>query len=66
MTTPIPPHLKILFFDVFGTCVAQITPVADELHKATQEALESSSITDDVRAKAAEMVPQFNREIYMD
>lgn len=57
MTTP-PPHLRVLFFDVFGTCVAQRTPVADELWRAAREALESdvSSIGSEVRTKATEMV----------
>jgi 2-haloacid dehalogenase len=52
------PQLRVLFFDVFGTCVAQRTPVADELWKAAQEALESdvSSISSEVRAKATDMV----------
>ena len=52
------PDLRVLFFDVFGTCVAQRPPVADELWKAATEALESkvSSINDDVRAKATNMV----------
>ena len=52
------PQLRVLFFDVFGTCVAQRTPVADELWKAAREALESevSSISSDVRTKAMETV----------
>jgi 2-haloacid dehalogenase len=56
MTTP--PQLRVLFFDVFGTYVAQRTPVADELWRAAQEALESdsSSINPEVRAKASKMV----------
>ncbi|KAE8447025.1 hypothetical protein EG329_011159 [Mollisiaceae sp. DMI_Dod_QoI] len=51
------PQLRVLFFDVFGTCVAQRKPVADELWTAAREALESdvSSITSDVRTKATEM-----------
>lgn len=51
-------QLRVLFFDTFGTTVAQLAPVADELWKATQGALESaeSSISNEVRAKAAEMV----------
>ncbi|KUJ06288.1 HAD-like protein [Mollisia scopiformis] len=55
-------QLRVLFFDVFGTCVAQRTPVADELWKATREALESdeSSISSEVRTKAAEM--EWNKE----
>ncbi|TVY92316.1 (S)-2-haloacid dehalogenase [Lachnellula willkommii] len=55
MTTT--PQLRVLFFDVFGTCVAQRKPVADELWKAAQEALESdvSSISSKVRTKAKEM-----------
>ncbi|KAK4548579.1 hypothetical protein LTR36_009489 [Oleoguttula mirabilis] len=53
-----PPQLRVLFFDVFGTCVAQRTPVADELWRAAREALESpdeSSMGSEVRAKATEM-----------
>jgi hypothetical protein len=54
----ITPQLRVLFFDVFGTCVAQRTPVADELWRAAQEALESdvSSISSEVRTKATEIV----------
>ncbi|MCJ1334160.1 hypothetical protein MMC10_010867 [Thelotrema lepadinum] len=54
MTTA--PQLRVLFFDVFGTCVAQRTPVADELWKAAKEALESdaSSMSSEVRDKATE------------
>lgn len=49
--------LRVLFFDVFGTCVAQRTPVADELYKAAKEALESnSSISSEVRTNATKMV----------
>ena len=53
-----PPKLRVLFFDVFGTCVAQRPPVADELWRATKEALESgvTSISNEVRTKAMEMV----------
>ena len=56
MTTT--PQLRVLFFDVFGTCVAQRTPVADELWGAAQKALESdvSSISSEVRTKATNMV----------
>jgi hypothetical protein len=56
MTTT--PKLRVPFFDVFGTCVAQRKPVADELWKAAREALESdsSSISAEVRAKATKMV----------
>jgi len=52
-----PPQLRVLFFDVFGTCVAQRTPVADELWRAAREALESdvSSMSSEVRTKAMEM-----------
>lgn len=52
------PQLRVLFFDVFGTCVAQRTPVADELWKAAREALESdvSLISSEVRTKATKMV----------
>jgi len=55
MTTT--PQLRVLFFDVFGTCVAQRTPVADELWRAAQEALDSdvSSISSEVRTKATNM-----------
>ncbi|KAL9070169.1 MAG: hypothetical protein Q9157_005902 [Trypethelium eluteriae] len=55
MTTT--PKLRVLFFDVFGTCVAQRTPVADELWRAAREALESdvSSISSEVRTKATKM-----------
>ncbi|KAE9364153.1 HAD-like protein [Stipitochalara longipes BDJ] len=55
MTTP--SQLRVLFFDVFGTCVAQRKPVADDLWRAAQEALESdvSSISSEVRTKATEM-----------
>ena len=51
-------QLKVLFFDVFGTCVSQNPSVADELSKATREALESdsSSMSDEVRSKAEKMV----------
>jgi len=53
-----PPKLRVLFFDVFGTCVGQRTPVADELWKAAQEALksDSSSMSSEVRTKATNMV----------
>lgn len=52
------PQLRVLFFDVFGTCVAQRAPVADELWRAAKEALESdtSSISSEVRSKATNMV----------
>lgn len=52
------PQLRVLFFDVFGTCVAQRKPVADELWGATQEALESdtSLISSEVRTKAKSLV----------
>lgn len=52
------PELRVIFFDVFGTCVAQRTPVADELWRAAREALESdvSSISSEVRIKATKMV----------
>ena len=52
------PQLRVLVFDVFGTCVAQRTPVADELWRAAQEALESdvSSISREVRTNARKMV----------
>jgi hypothetical protein len=52
------PQLRVLFFDIFGTCVAQRTPVADELWRAAREALESdvSSISSEVRTKATNMV----------
>ena len=51
-------QLRVLFFDVFGTCVAQRTPVADELWRAAQEALKSdmSSIRGEIRDKATKMV----------
>lgn len=51
------PQLRVLFFDVFGTCVAQRAPVADELWRAAKEALESdtSSISSEVRSKATNM-----------
>ncbi|KAL9085041.1 MAG: hypothetical protein Q9165_007782 [Trypethelium subeluteriae] len=56
------PHLRVLFFDVFGTCVAQRTPVADELWRAAKDALESdvSSISSEVRTKATKM--EWNKE----
>jgi len=52
------PKLRVLFFDTFGTSVAQRKPVADELWRAAREALASdtSSIDREVRAKATEMV----------
>ena len=52
------PQLRVLFFDTFGTSVAQRAPVADELWRAAKEALESdsSTIDSDVRAKARQMV----------
>lgn len=51
------PDLKVLFFDVFGTCVMQRKPVADLLHNATQKSLESSSsISAEVRDKASKIV----------
>lgn len=52
------PQLRVLFFDTFGTVVAQRKPVADELWKAAQNALQSntSSISGEVRAKAMKMV----------
>ncbi|KAK5127792.1 hypothetical protein LTR85_004908 [Meristemomyces frigidus] len=54
--TPV-PQLRVLFFDVFGTCVAQRTPVADELSRAAREALESdaASMSGEVRSKALAM-----------
>lgn len=54
----ISPQLRVLFFDVFGTCVAQRPPVADQLWRAAKEALESndSTISEEVRANAAKMV----------
>jgi hypothetical protein len=52
------PKLRVLFFDTFGTVLAQRKPVADELWRAAQQALESntSSISSEVRAKASKMV----------
>ncbi|KAF7194252.1 (S)-2-haloacid dehalogenase 4A [Pseudocercospora fuligena] len=52
-----PPDLKVLFFDVFGTCVNQTTSIAGELSQAAKEALESndSSITEEIREKASKM-----------
>jgi hypothetical protein len=52
------PQLRVLFFDTFGTVLAQRKPVADELWRAAQEALKSnaSSINSEVRAKATKMV----------
>ncbi|KAI1616585.1 HAD-like domain-containing protein [Exophiala viscosa] len=51
------PQLRVLFFDVFGTCVAQRKPVADALWRAAKEALESdtSLVNSEVRAKATKM-----------
>ncbi|KAK5117286.1 hypothetical protein LTR62_005903 [Meristemomyces frigidus] len=51
------PPLRVLFLDVFGTTVAQIPPVADELCRAAKEALDSktSSISGQVRSKAMQM-----------
>ncbi len=56
MTTT--PPLRVLFFDVFGTCVAQRDPVADELSKAAKDALESdaSPMNHEVRSSATKMV----------
>lgn len=53
-----PKDLKVLFFDVFGTCVAQRVPVTNELRDAAKAALEQrdSSISPDVRKKAEAMV----------
>lgn len=66
MTTGHPPIdvirgdlVKVLFFDVFGTCVQQRTPVADELSKAAKEALNEGGIDDGVRKKAEGMVWKF-------
>ena len=58
MTTKgsIRPGIKVLFFDVFGTCVQQRKPVADELHNATREALKSAELDKGVRTKAEGMV----------
>ena len=52
------PKLRVLFFDVFGTCVRQREPVGNALWTAAREALESdvSTISSEVRAKAKEMV----------
>jgi hypothetical protein len=52
------PQPRVLFFDTFGTVVSQGKPVADELWKSAQESLQlnSTSISNDVRAKATEMV----------
>ena len=62
------PQLRVLFFDVFGTCVAQRTPVADELWRAAKEALESdmSSISSDVRYKATKMVRPSQLSTYLE
>ncbi|KAI9694884.1 MAG: hypothetical protein M1822_000500 [Bathelium mastoideum] len=51
------PQLRVLFFDVFGTCVEQRKPIADELWRAAREALESSvsSISSEVQIKATKM-----------
>ena len=54
------PQLRVLFFDVFGTCVGQRTPVADELSKAAKEALENDEINSDVRNKLESMVRASN------
>ena len=57
-TSDMPPQVKIIFFDVFGTCVSQIPPVADELHSATQDTLKTSSmIGEDIRKHAEQMAP---------
>lgn len=60
MTTK--PQIRVLFFDVFGTCVMQRKPVADELWRATQEALESTTaaLSEEVRAKASKLVKETN------
>ena len=52
------PQLRVLFFDVFDTCVGQQTQVADELFGAAQGALQSAttSINSDVRENATKMV----------
>jgi 2-haloacid dehalogenase len=54
----IPPQIRVLFFDTFETCVAQRTPVADELSRAARETLDSdvASISSEVRTKATEML----------
>ncbi|KAF2168409.1 hypothetical protein M409DRAFT_21160 [Zasmidium cellare ATCC 36951] len=50
------PGIKVLFFDVFGTCVQQRKPVADELYNATKEALKAGEgIDEEVRRKAEGM-----------
>lgn len=48
--------IKVLFFDVFGTCVQQRTPVADELFNAAKEAIKSGDLDEGVRRKADGMV----------
>nr|POF04702.1 (s)-2-haloacid dehalogenase 1 [Quercus suber] len=52
------PPVKTLFFDVFGTCVDWRTTVTDELYESAQAAAnsDSSSIDDDARSKASQMV----------
>ena len=52
------PRLRVFFFDIFGTCVAQRAPVADAPWRAANEALtsETSSISTKVRSKAEKMV----------
>ncbi|KAK4939619.1 hypothetical protein LTR10_020119 [Elasticomyces elasticus] len=57
------PQLQVLFFDVFGTCAAQRTPVADTLSRAAIEALESdtSSVSSEVRSKAMKM--EWNKDV---
>jgi 2-haloacid dehalogenase len=55
--TSLPPQIKVIFFDVFGTCVQQRTPVADELYNATKEALASGrDINATVRSNAEKLV----------
>ncbi|KAK4504294.1 hypothetical protein PRZ48_005210 [Zasmidium cellare] len=49
------PGIKVLFFDVFGTCVQQRKPVADELFSAAREALGREGVDANVRERAEGM-----------
>lgn len=50
--------LRVLFFDVFGTCVAQLPPIASELQAAAATVLQSNyaSVPGEIRRRAEQMV----------
>lgn len=52
--------VRVLFFDVFGTCVDWRTSVTNALHMAAKEALSDGHVDEGVKQKATSMVSAAN------